>query len=207
MSISIFELARMNVPDRHGLFPKKNMAKCAWHALRGCLSLWTPEVANAKPYGPLNEIKYFIQRLPYTTKLVNMHWSQAVIENYGYVSKKISGVVTQDHYIGSYAIGEHALDNPDIYLVDGTLDTFTEELYPYTFLANYVTQDENIGLRDLKGKCLTDDKYEFLNIKLYDEYGNESENPKMPMDFTVWEASKYSGTIISRQANLSEYMC
>ena len=207
MSISIFELARMNVPDRHGLFPKKNMAKCAWHALRGTLPLWTPEVANAEPYGPLNEIKYFIQRLPYTTKLVNMHWSQAVIENYGYVSKKISGVVTQDHYIGSYTVGECASDNPDIYLADGTLDTFTEELYPYTFLSNFVTQDENIGLRDLKGKCLTDDKYEFLNIKLYDEYGNESENPKMPMDFTVWEASKYSGTIVPRQANLSEFTC
>ena len=42
MNITISELAKMNVPDMHGLFPKKNMAKCAWHALRGTLPLWTP---------------------------------------------------------------------------------------------------------------------------------------------------------------------
>ena len=192
MNTEISELAKMHIPNKHGDLHKVNMAECAWSALRGCLHLWTPEVANAKPYGRLNEIKYFLERLPYTTKLVNMNWSQSVIESFGYVKTKIKDEVTLDHYIGSYTVGECSLDNPDVYLADGTLETFTYELYPYTFLANYVTNPENRKLSNLKGKCLTNDKYDRAGIQIYNEYGTECENPLMPEIFTEWEAKKYS---------------
>ena len=84
------------------------------------------------------------------------------------------------------------IDNPDVYLADGTLETFTYELYPYTFLANYVTNPENRKLSNLKGKCLTNDKYDRAGIQIYNEYGTECENPLMPEIFTEWEAKKYS---------------
>ena len=61
MKTEISELAKMHIPNKHGDLHKVNMAECAWSALRGCLHLWTPEVANAKPYGRLNEIKYFLE--------------------------------------------------------------------------------------------------------------------------------------------------
>ena len=192
MNTEISKLAQMHIPNKHGILEKVNMAECAWYALRGCLPLWTPEVANAEPRGPLYEKKYFLHRLPYTTKIVNMNWSQAVIENFGYVKEKVKYKVTQDHFTGSYTVGECALDNPDVYLEDGTLDTFTYELYPYTFLANYVTNPENRKLSNLKGKCLTNDKYDRAGIKIYNEFGTECENPLMPELFTEWEAKKYN---------------
>ena len=198
METNIYELAKMHIPNKYGILPKVNMARCAWNSLRGNLHEWTPEVANSLKHGPLYEIKYFLSRLPYTTKLVNMNWSEEVLESFGFVKAKIKNKVTQDHYIGSYTVGECALDNPDVYLVDGTLERFTKELYPYVFLVNYVTQPENKKLSNLKGKCLTIDKYKVAGIKIYNEYREECENPPMPEIFTEWENEKYFGSDLSR---------
>ena len=168
---------------------KLNMAQCTWHAMRGVLHLWTPEVANAQPYCELYEKKYFASRLPYTMKYVMYAHSAEVVNSYGYVKEKVTGV-TREHFIGSYTVGECAFDNPDIYLADGTFDTFSMELYPYTFLANWVTKEQNELLSTLKGAELTKDKYTKLGIQLLIN-GDVVENPELPEGFTEWEDEKY----------------
>ena len=168
---------------------KMRMATMAWHAMRGVLPLWTPEVANAQPYRELYEMKYYASRLPYTMKYVMYAHSAEVVNSYGYVKEKVTGVV-REHFIGSYTIGECAFDNPDIYLADGTFDTFSMELYPYTFLANWVTKKQNESLSNLKGVELTKDKYKKLGIQLLIN-GDVVENPELPKGFTEWEDKKY----------------
>ena len=169
---------------------KLNMARCTWNALRGNLHEWTPEVANAMPRGKLYEIKYMLSRFPYTMKSVPYAHSATVIENYGYVKKTIKDAVIKDHSMCSYTTGEFALDNPEIYLADDSLETFSMELYPFTFLTNWVTKKENDMLSTLKGKELTKDKYDKLGIKLYIN-GERVENPELPKGFTEWEDEKY----------------
>ena len=169
---------------------KLNMARCTWKLLRAGLEEWTPEVANAVPRGKLYEIKYMLSRLPYTMKGVPYAHSLTVIENYGYVKKTIKDTVTTDHFFCSYTTGEFALDNPDTYLADGTLEKFSMELYPFTFLTNWLTQEENKKLSNLKGIELTQDKYAKLGIKLYID-GEQVENPELPEGFTEWEDEKY----------------
>lgn len=169
---------------------KLNMARCTWNALRGNLHEWIPEVANAMPREKLYEIKYMLSRFPYTMMAVPYAHSATVIENYGYVKKTIKDTVTKDHIFCSYTIGECALDNPEIYLADDSLGTFSMELYPFTFLTNWVTKKENDMLSTLKGKELTKDKYDKLGIKLYIN-GERVENPELPKGFTEWEDEKY----------------
>ena len=106
------------------------------------------------------------------------------------LKETIKDSVTKDHFFCSYTTGEFALDNPDIYLADGTLDTFSMELYPYTFLTNWLTKKENDMLSTLKGKKLTKDKYKSLGIKLLIN-GEKVENPELPEGFTEWEDEKY----------------
>ena len=179
---------------------KLNMARITWNSLRGNLHEWTPEVANAQPHGKLYEIKYFLSRLPYTMKTVNFAHATNVVEQFGYVSAPIKDEVTKDHFVGSYSIGECALDNPDVYLADGNLDAFSLELYPYTFVTNWVTQKQNKELSNLKGKVLTEEKYTKANIQLVIN-GNIVENPKLPQTFTDWENRKYfSNNVFQRAA-------
>ena len=193
--MKISELAKMNQV-------KRNMARVTWNALRANLPEWTDKVSNALPRGKYYEIKYFLMRLPYTMKFVDLHWSSDVLDDYGFVNKTIKDKVTHDHFIGSYTVGECALDNSEQYLIgDETLHTFTEELYPYTFISNYVTNTENKKLSNLKGKVLTKDKYKTIGIELYDNNSNLCENPELPEGFTLWENNKYFGS------NLSEFMC
>ena len=184
-------LAGMHVANKWGECEKISMAECAWDCLRGGRRQWTHEVSNAKPYGKYYSKKYFLSRIPYTTKMTNMNWSESVINLVGHTNKKIKDVITQDHYIGSYTVGECALDNKEIYLEDGTFEKFAYELYPYTFLTNYVTCEENNALSKLKGICSTDEKYERAGIRLYNQYNVECLNPLMPEEFTKWEQIKY----------------
>ncbi len=195
MTQTISQLAKMD-------FVKREMARLAWKCLRVNLDEWTYDVSNALPHRKHYEKKYFLVRLPYTMKFVNLHWSNSVLDKFGFVNKTIKDQVTHDHFIGSYTVGECALDNPEKYLIgDETLQTFTEELYPYTFITNYVTQSENKVLSGLKGKVLTKDKYKTIGIKLYDNNSNPCENPELPEGFTEWENNKYFGS------SLSEFMC
>lgn len=195
MTTTISQLAKMNQV-------KRNMARVTWNALRANLHEWTYDVSNALPRGKYYEMKYFLVRLPYTMKFVDLHWSNSVLDKFGYVNKTIKDQVTHDHFIGSYTVGECALDNPEKYLIgDETLQTFTEELYPYTFISNYVTQSENKALSGLKGKVLTKDKYKTIGIQLYNSNGYICENPELPEGFTEWENKKYFGS------SLSEFMC
>tara|TARA_Y100001951_G_C11199591_1_gene216337 strand:+ start:107 stop:709 length:603 start_codon:yes stop_codon:yes gene_type:complete len=189
MSIIISELAQMD--DK-----KRDVARIVWRAMKANLVEWTPEVSKAKPHGPLYHIKYKIVRFPYTMTSVPLHWSESVKSQYGYITSKIKNEdptksTTKDHLMGSYVVGEYAMDRPDIYLADGTLDKFTEELFPYMFLTNYVTNDENDQLSNLKGKVLTKDKYEIIGIVLYNRYGQICENPLPPEPLTLWESEKY----------------
>jgi len=178
------------------------MARVTWNALRANLHEWTYDVSNALPRGKYYEMKYFLVRLPYTMKFVDLHWSNSVLDKFGFVNKTIKDQVTHDHFIGSYTVGECALDNPEKYLIgDETLHTFTEELYPYTFISNYVTHSENKALSGLKGKVLTKDKYKTIGIELYNSNGYICENPELPEGFTEWENKKYFGS------SLSEFMC
>ncbi|SVC71421.1 uncharacterized protein METZ01_LOCUS324275 [marine metagenome] len=189
MSIIISELAQMD--DK-----KRDVARVVWRAMKANLVEWTPEVSKAKPHGLLYHIKYKIVRFPYTMTSVPLHWSESVKSQYGYITSTIKNedpmkATTKDHLMGSYVVGEYAMDRPDIYLADGTLDKFTEELFPYMFLTNYVTNDENDKLSNLKGKILTKDKYETVGIVLYNRYGQICENPLPPESLTLWESEKY----------------
>jgi hypothetical protein len=168
---------------------KLNMARATHTSLVSLLDMWTPEVAHSKPHGYLYEIKYFITRLPYTMKSVSYACSRRARMAY-------SNETAKDHFIGSYTVGEFAMDNPEEYLIgDGALEKFSMELYPYTFLTNTVTKDENRELSSLKGKKLTKDKYDAIGIELLIG-GSVRKNPDLPEGFTEWENGKYFSTSI-----------
>jgi hypothetical protein len=175
----------MKITDLVTMDQKKlDMARMAHINLASLLPMWTPEVTHSKPRKPFYHIKYYISRIPYTMMSVPYAWSRRALSAY-------DDEITKDHFIGSYAVGEFAMDNPEKWLIgDGALEKFTMELYPYTFLTNTVTKDENRVLSSLKGKRLIKDKYDAIGIELFINEIAHS-NPDLPEGFTEWENEKY----------------
>ena len=138
----------------------------SWNNLRANLHLWTPEIANAKPYREGYHIKYDMCRFTYCMSRIHTHYES---------TKAVKGKTknTHDHILGSSLVGECVLDNSDIFLKDEKGFDKMFELYLHGLLVTFVTKEENDLLAQLRGKFLTKDKYNEVGIVLQDKEGNQ----------------------------------
>ena len=162
----------------------RDKARMSWNNLRANLHLWTPKIANAKPYREGYHIKYDMCRFTYCMSRIHTHYES---------TKAVKGRTknTHDHILGSSLVGECVLDNSDIFLKNEKGFEKMFELYLHGLLVTFVTKEENDLLAQLRGKFLTKDKYKEVGIVLQDKEGNQVELPAPPKILTEWEIKKF----------------
>lgn len=184
-------------------YPLKERALIAWNCLRANQHFWTKEVSNAKPYKKYNQTKLQLSRLTYDKTKIHTHYVSKeflkLSNGMNLSSSRIKQIakdkglsvpqITGDHILGSSNVGECTLDNPRLLEPNGFGEFL--QLYLHSLLVTGVTVKENDALALLRGKFLTKDKYNELDIKLVDKDGNDVELPSPPKILTKWEMKKF----------------